>query len=140
MLPQRHHTRFFVSLHESAAKRRHLLGIVTGRPHAERLASSIGEYIQTGPKNPVDTTCSNLLCGGFGDVECQLGRARCSHAHCAGILANVDFIKETVDAAIFLIDANRQGDWVTRIVGNFLQLVAELGCLLGRCGMSMVML
>jgi hypothetical protein len=48
-------------------------------------------------------------------------------------LTDVVFIEKTVDPAIFLIQRNEQRDWVTSLVGNGLEFLDELRCLMGSC-------
>ena len=49
-------------------------------------------------------------------------------------MANIDLIKKAVDTTILLINSDCQWDWVASIVGDLLQLVTELRCVLGSCG------
>ena len=131
MLAQGHDASVLVTFHESYTIRRYLLGIITGCSNTERLVSSICQYIETRAKYPVDAARRDLLGGGFCDLIRKLGGACGCHAHAAGVLANIDFIIQTIDATILLVYSYGQRYWVSSIMGNLLKFIAQLGGLFG---------
>jgi hypothetical protein len=48
-------------------------------------------------------------------------------------LADVVFVKETVNAAILLIQGDKQWDWVTGLMGDCLKLLNKFRSFLGSC-------
>jgi hypothetical protein len=120
MFPQRDDAGLFVTLHECAAKCRYLLRVVTSCANTKWLIPRIGENIKTWPEDPVDSACCNLLGCCFCYFEGEFSGACRGHSHVTRVLADVDLIKQTVNASVLLIDANGQGYWVPCIVGYFL--------------------
>ena len=131
MLSQRHKACILIALHKGDSVRRNFLGVIARRPDTEGLVASIGEHIKARAEDPIDTARRNLLRGGLCDLIRKLRGASSGNAHAAGILADINLIVDAVHAAILLVNANGKRHRMAGIMGNLLELIAQLGRVLG---------
>lgn len=108
---------------------RDLLRIVAAASDTDRLEAGIRQHIENRANDKINADGRNLLSCGLGYIVCHIEVSRGSQAHGTGELADVIFVKQAVDAAIFLVESDEQGARMACLVSDILELLDELGCL-----------
>jgi hypothetical protein len=106
VLAHRCHASFLVAVHTCHAIGRHFLRVVAVRPDTKWLVSCIGENIETWPHDQVDAAGGDFLGSSFGHFISQISRSSRCKTHRRGVLADVNVVKQAVDAAVFLVETD----------------------------------
>lgn len=111
-------TSVLVTLDGCNAILRDLLRIVAAASDTDRLEAGICQHIENRANDQVNANGRDLLSCGLSYIVCHIEASCGSQAHGTGELADVIFIKQAVDAAIFLVESDEQGAWMACLMSD----------------------